>query len=141
MLFEEKKYQRSRTLYTLLFGLFGLGFVSLLFVAEQPIMAAVVLVVIGVVLLRLRAPLVLRFDQQSITYGWQVLGRGLKNTPWTAVKSHTFKEASLLVRNGRTTNYLTQVPQTVLALQFTNGQTVLLGVKDVESAKVALAQI
>lgn len=141
MLFQEKKYQRSRTLYTLLFGLFGLGVVSLLFVAQQPIMAAVVLVIIGAILLRLRAPLVLRFDQKSVTYGWQILGRGLKNTPWTAVESYTFKEVSLLVRSGRTANYLTQVPQTVLTLQLTNGQTVLLGVKDVTSAKVALAQI
>ncbi len=141
MLFEEKKYQRSRTLYTLLFGLFGLGFVSLLFVAQQPIMAAVVLVLIGVILLRLRAPLVLRFDQQRVTYGWQVLGMGLKKTPWTAVASCTFKEVSLLVRNGRTANYLTQVPQIALALHLTNGQTVLLGVEDVAAAKVALAQV
>ena len=141
MLFEEKKYQRSRTFYTFTFGLFGLGLASLVFVAQQPIMAVVVLVIIGCMLLRLRAPLVLHFDQQSVTYGWQVLGRGLKNTPWTAVKSYTFKEVNLIVRNGRTANHLTQVPQTALALELTNGQTVLLGLKDVESAKVALAQI
>jgi len=141
MLFEEKKYERSRTFYTFAFGLFGLGFVSLVFVAQQPIMAVVVLVIIGRMWLRLRAPLVLYFDQQSVTYGWQVLGRGLKNTPWTAVESYTFKEVSLIVRNGRTANYLTQVPQTALVLQLTNGQTVLLGVKDVASAKIALAQI
>ena len=141
MLFEEKKYERSRTFYTFAFGLFGLGFVSLVLVAKEPIIAVVVLVVMGCMLLRLRAPLVLRFDEQSITYGWQILGRGLKNTPWTAVKSYTFKEVSLIVRDGRTANYLTQIPQTALALQLTSGQTVLLGVKDVESAKVALAQI
>lgn len=141
MLFEEKKYERSRTFYTLAFGLFGLGLVSLVLVAQQPIIAVVVLVVIGSMLLRLRAPLVLRFDEQSVTYGWQILGRGLKSTPWTAVKSYTFKEVSLIVRDGRTANYLTQIPQTALALQLTSGQTVLLGVKDVESAKVALAQI
>ncbi|CAA6826519.1 MAG: Unknown protein, partial [uncultured Aureispira sp.] len=114
---------------------------SLVLVAKEPIIAVVVLVVMGRMLLRLRAPLVLRFDEQSITYGWQILGRGLKNTPWTAVKSYTFKEVSLIVRDGRTANYLTQIPQTALALQLTSGQTVLLGVKDVESAKVALAQI
>lgn len=63
------------------------------------------------------------------------LGQGIQHLPWSDIQSHTFKEVSVLKRDGRTINRLTQSPQTALSLKTQSGQVIHLAVEDVAALK------
>lgn len=141
MQFEEIKYRSSRLFFTTLLGILAVVLGGLTLLGGQPILAGVILVVALIVLTRLRAPLLIRVDGEGVTYGWQWMGLAPKKMPWTMVKNYELKEISLYVRDGKTQNIMTQLPQTALILTTKKGFNIHLGIDQVSELRTVLTAL
>ena len=114
---------------------------GLVVLGGQPILAVLVVLLLLVVISRVQAPLLVRVDQTGITCGWQWLGLSPKKLPWAAVQDYRLEIVSSYIRDGKTLNWTTQLPQMAFIVITQQGLTIRLGIDQVAALQVTLAAL